>query len=220
MRGARGDAHATEWPGAMTPALRPVASSPRASFSSTSVPSWPALARKYAVVTPTTPPPRTSVFIAGASRVEEESGSHGVGRIEQELAEAGEIGGPGDLRQDRRAPLHRALPRDAPREVEAEQPAAHERVADGHHAPVVEQPHARPPAGAPGRRVHLAPAPHQRLWGHALRVRQLVDEDVLHGGLAHPRDVHPELGVHRLADGHPALRDPPHLLTPDRDADV
>src|SRR5882762_4037581 len=159
--GARGEAHAKEWPGAMMPALPPVASSPTASFSSTSVTSWPALARKYAVVTPTTPPPRTSAFIAGASRVEEESGPHGIGRIEQELAEPGEIGRPRDLRQDRRAPLHHALPRNAPREVEAEQPAAHEGVADGHHAPVMEQRHARARAGAAGCCVHLARAPDQ-----------------------------------------------------------
>src|SRR5690349_8789669 len=65
--GARGEAHAKEWPGAMMPALPPVASSPSASFSSTSVTSWPALARKYAVVTPTTPPPSTSVFMAARS---------------------------------------------------------------------------------------------------------------------------------------------------------
>src|SRR5258708_13054265 len=114
MRGARGDAHANEWPGAMMPALPPVASSPRASFSSTSVTSWPALARKYAVVTPTTPPPRTSAFIAGASRVEEESGPHGIGRIEQELAEAGEIGRPGDLRQDRPPPPPHPPPPNPP----------------------------------------------------------------------------------------------------------
>src|SRR5882762_3312534 len=99
MRGARGDAHANEWPGAMIPALPPVASRPRAAFSSTRVTSWPALPRKYAVVTPTTPPPRTSVFIAPASRVEEEPGADGVGRIEEELAESGEVGRPGDLRQ-------------------------------------------------------------------------------------------------------------------------
>src|SRR5688572_20410343 len=64
MRGARGEAHAKEWPGAMMPALPPVASCPRPSFSSSSVTSCPARARKNAVVTPTTPPPSTSVFIA------------------------------------------------------------------------------------------------------------------------------------------------------------
>jgi len=46
MRGARGEAHANEWPGAMIPALEAVASSPSASFSSTTVTSWPAFARK------------------------------------------------------------------------------------------------------------------------------------------------------------------------------
>src|ERR1051325_6735667 len=63
IRGARGDAHAKEWPGAMIPAFPAVASRPRPSFSSSSVTSWPARARKYAVVTPTTPPPSTSVFM-------------------------------------------------------------------------------------------------------------------------------------------------------------
>src|SRR5215471_7654569 len=99
MRGARGDAHANEWPGAMMPALPPVASSPSPGFSSMSVTSWPAFARKYAVVTPTTPPPRTSVFIAGASRVEQEAGAHGIRGIEEQLAHAGDIGGAGDLRK-------------------------------------------------------------------------------------------------------------------------
>src|SRR5213592_5228667 len=97
MRGARGEAHANEWPGAMIPAFAAVASRPSASFSSTTVTSWPALARKYAVVTPTTPPPRTRVFTA-RSRLEEVAGLQRVVRIEQELAEAGEVGGPRDLR--------------------------------------------------------------------------------------------------------------------------
>ncbi len=44
--GARGDAQANECPGAMIPALPDEASSPSASFSSSSVTSWPALARK------------------------------------------------------------------------------------------------------------------------------------------------------------------------------
>src|SRR5215813_5199 len=101
MRGARGDAHAKEWPGAMIPALPELASRPSASFSSSSVTSWPALARKYAVVTPTTPPPSTRVFIVLASSrsgVEQIAGPERVGGIEQELAEAGEIGRAGDLR--------------------------------------------------------------------------------------------------------------------------
>src|SRR5262249_60247273 len=109
MRGARGDAHANEWPGAMIPALPPVASRPSACFSSISVTSWPAFARKYAVVTPTTPPPSTSIFIR-PSRVEEESGSHGIGRIEQELAPAGGVGGGGDLREKCPARPRRAPP--------------------------------------------------------------------------------------------------------------
>src|SRR5687768_2189108 len=71
IRGARGDAHANEWPGAMMPAFPPLASSPSPSFSSSKVTSWPALARKYAVVTPTTPPPSTRVFIATISSPEQ-----------------------------------------------------------------------------------------------------------------------------------------------------
>src|SRR5712691_9232054 len=86
MRGARGEAHAKEWPGAIIPALPAVASRPSPPFSSATVTSWPALARKYAVVTPTTPPPRTRLFIAGASGVEQEPGPHRVVRIEEELA--------------------------------------------------------------------------------------------------------------------------------------
>src|SRR6266545_3579058 len=84
MRGARGEAHANEWPGAMIPAFAAVASRPSASFSSTTVTSWPALARKYAVVTPTTPPPRTRVFTA-RSCLEQVASPHGVVGIEEEL---------------------------------------------------------------------------------------------------------------------------------------
>src|SRR5262245_63534534 len=115
MRGARGEAHANECPGAMIPALPALASRPSASFSSTIVTSCPALARKYAVVTPTTPPPRIRVFIVLASPrsgVEQEAGPQRVGGVEQELAEAGEVGGAGDLRQDGRAILHAGLAGD------------------------------------------------------------------------------------------------------------
>src|SRR4030095_8636694 len=87
MAGARGDAHAKEWPGAMIPALPALASRPSPSFSSRIVTSCPALARKYAVVTPTTPPPDTRAFLG--SRLEEESGPHRIVGIEEELAEAG-----------------------------------------------------------------------------------------------------------------------------------
>src|SRR5438093_2181156 len=139
MRGARGEAHAKEWPGAMIPAFPLVASSPSAFFSSTRVTSWPALARKYPVVTPTTPPPRTRVFIA--SRVEQVARAHGIGRIEQELAEPGEVRRPGDLRQDRGLAVERGLARDASGEVEPEEPAAHERRADAHEPAAVEQRH-------------------------------------------------------------------------------
>ena len=120
MRGARGEAHAKEWPGAMMPALPAVASSPIASFSSSSVTSWPALARKYAVVTPTTPPPRTSVFMG--SGVQEEAGAERIVGIEEQLAEAGEIGGAGDLREDGGSPLHDGLPRDAARKSSPSRP--------------------------------------------------------------------------------------------------
>src|SRR6266403_1801142 len=116
MRGARGEAHANEWPGAMIPALPPVASSPTASFSSTSVTSWPALARKYAVVTPTTPPPRTRVFTA-RSGPEEVACAHRILGIEHELAHAGEVGGAGDLRKDRASPLDLGLAGDTAPEV-------------------------------------------------------------------------------------------------------
>src|SRR6185295_9572244 len=129
MRGARGEAHEKEWPGAMMPALPAVASRPSPSFSSTIVTSWPALARKYAVVTPTTPPPRIRVFIVLASSrsgVEQEAGPQRVGGIEQELAETGEIGSTGDLREDGRAVLHAGLAGDPAREVEAERSAADE----------------------------------------------------------------------------------------------
>src|SRR5258705_11279595 len=100
MRGARGDAHAKEWPGAMIPAFPAVASRPKPSFSSSTVTSWPARARKYAVVTPTTPPPRTRVFMASASRVEQEAVPELVGGIEPELAEPRETGRAGGPREE------------------------------------------------------------------------------------------------------------------------
>src|SRR5262245_6928757 len=122
MRGARGEAHANECPGAMIPALPALASRPSASFSSRIVTSCPALARKYAVVTPTTPPPSTRVFMG--SRVEEESGPQGIAGIEEELAEAREVGRAGDLRQNRAAALDHGLAGDADREVEAQKAPA------------------------------------------------------------------------------------------------
>ena len=79
MRGARGEAQANECPGAMMPALPAVASSPTPSFSSRSVTSCPVLARKYAVVTPTTPPPSTSVFMSNAMRARRGGGVKGRG---------------------------------------------------------------------------------------------------------------------------------------------
>src|SRR5712664_1855501 len=172
ISGARGEAHANEWPGAMIPALAAVTS-------------WPAFARKYAVVTPTTPPPRTSVFTA-RSRLEQVAGPHGIVRIEQELAHAGEVGGAGDLGQDRAAPFHLGLAGDPAREVEPEEPAAHERGADPHEPAVMEERHARARARSARRGVHLARTPHERVGGHAVAVRQLVDEDVVHARLAEP----------------------------------
>src|SRR5262245_13303118 len=124
MRGARGDAHANEWPGAMMPALPAEASRPTPSFSSSTVTSWPALARKYAVVTPTTPPPSTNVFmlglLGGRLPFEQVAGPDWVVRIEPELARAGEIGRARDFREDRRATLELGEFRDAANEAEPE----------------------------------------------------------------------------------------------------
>src|SRR6058998_2627101 len=97
MRGARGEAHAKEWPGAMIPALPAVASRPSPSFSSTT-------------------PPRTRVFTA-RSRPEEVACAHRILGIEHELAHAGEVGGAGDLRKDRASPLDLGLAGDPAPEV-------------------------------------------------------------------------------------------------------
>src|SRR5437899_488667 len=218
MRGARGEAHANEWPGAMIPAFAAVASSPSASFSSTTVTSWPSLARKYAVVTPTTPPPRTRVFTG--SPLEEVAVPHRVVRIEEELAEAGEIGGAGDLRKDCRLALDVGLAGDSAREVEPQQPATRDRRADAHQAAVMEERHARARARAAGGGVDLARAPHQRVRRHAGDVRELVNEDVVHARLAETGNVDPELCVHRLADCHATLGDPLRELPPHGDPDV
>src|SRR5919106_2395771 len=201
----------------MIPALPAVASSPRPSFSSSTVTSWPARARKYAVVTPTTPPPRTSVFMAPASRVEQEAVPERIGGGEQGLAEAREIGRAGNLGQNGRAPLDQGLARDAPGEVEPEQPPADERRADRHETAVMEERHARARARAARRRVDLARAPHERIGRHAVGVGQLVDQDVIHAGLPEPGDLDMELGVDRLADRHSALRELARVLAPDGD---
>src|SRR5262244_3436899 len=140
MRGARGEAHANEWPGAMIPALPALASRPTPSFSSRIVTSWPALARKYAVVTPTTPPPSTRVFIG--SRLEEESGPHRIVGIEEELAEAGQVRGARDLRQDGAAALDEGLAGDAAREFGPQQTPARDDRARAHESAVVEERHA------------------------------------------------------------------------------
>src|SRR5438105_12350968 len=126
----------------MIPALPAVASRPSPSFSSTTVTSWPALARKYAVVTPTTPPPRTRVFTA-LSRLEKVTRAHRILGIEQKLTEAGEVGGARDLREDRPMPLDLGLAGDPAREVEPQQPPADERRPDSHEAPVMEERHPR-----------------------------------------------------------------------------
>src|SRR5262245_2737423 len=200
MRGARGEAHANECPGAMIPALPALASRPSASFSSRIVTSCPALARKYAVVTPTTPPPSTRVFTG--SRLEEEAGPQGIAGIEEELAEAREVGRAGDLRQDRAPALDHGLAGDATREVEAQEAPAGDARAHAHEALVMEERHARASAGAAGRRVDLARAPHERVGRHAGTVRQFVDEHVVHARLAQTRHVHLELGVDGLAHRH------------------
>src|SRR5262249_20137631 len=163
--------------------------SPSPGFSSMSVTSWPAFARKYAVVTPTTPPPRTSVFIAGASCIEQEAGAHGIRRIEEQLAHAGEIRGAGDLRRNRRPALDADFGCDTSGEIEAEQPAADERRAGTHEPPMMEQRHACAGAGAARRGVDLARTPDERIRRDAVRIGQLVDEDVVDGGFAHAGDV-------------------------------
>src|SRR2546425_599397 len=147
MRGARGEAHAKEWPGAMIPALPAVTS-------------WPALARKYAVVTPTTPPPRTRVLTA-RSRPEEVACAHRILGIEHELAHASEVGGAGDLRKDRASPLDLGLAGDPAPEVESEQPSADERRPDPHETPMMEERHPRARARPARSRVDLTRAPHE-----------------------------------------------------------
>src|SRR5207245_7862722 len=115
------------------------------SSTSPTAPQWPDLARKNSDATATTPPPRTRVFTA-RSRLEQVAGPHRVVGIEEELAEAGEIGGAGDLRKDRAPALDQGLAGDAAGEVEPEQPAARDRRAHAHQTTVVEEGHAR--AGA------------------------------------------------------------------------
>src|SRR5256712_12092724 len=219
MRGARGEAQANEWPGAMIPAFAAVASRPSASFSSTTVTSWPALARKYAVVTPTTPPPRTRVFTA-RSCLEQVAGPHRVVGIEEELAEAGEVGGAGDLRKDRAPALDFGLPGDSAREVDPRHPAPRARRPNAHQPRWREERHARAGARAAGGGVDLARAPDQRVRRHAGDVRELVNEDVVHARLAETGNVDPELCVHRLTDRHAPLGDPLRELPPHGDPDV
>src|SRR5215813_1244073 len=213
MAGALGDAQAKECPGAMMPALPALASRPRPAFSSSIVSSWPARARKYAVATPTMPPPSTSVFMA--SRVEQVAAAQRIGRIEVELAEAREICGPGYLGQDGGPAVHLREAGDARRELESEEAFADVRGANAHEPSMVEegQPGAR--ARSAGRGVNLAGAPHERVARDAVSIRQLVDEHVLHARLAGSRDLDLELRIDRVTDGHASLRDllrelPPH----------
>src|SRR5215470_6460774 len=218
MRGARGEAHANEWPGAMMPALPELASRPSASFSSRIVTSWPALARKYAVVTPTTPPPSTRVFMA--SHVEEVTRAHGVIGVEKDLAEAGEICATGDLGQDGRPPLYLRLAADAGGEAQSEQPLAGEGGADAHEAAMMEEGKACAGARSARSGVDLARPPYERVARDAGGVRELVDEDIVHGGLARSRYLDMELGVDGVAYGHSALGDPPGELALNREAEM
>src|SRR5262245_44259074 len=218
MRGARGEAHANECPGAMIPALPALASRPSASFSSRIVTSCPALARKYAVVTPTTPPPSTRVLMG--SRLEEEARPQGIAGIEEELAEAREVGRAGDLWQDRAAALDHGLAGDAAREVEAQKAPAGDARAHAHEALVMEERHARAGARPAGRSVDLTRAPHERVRRHAGAVRQFVHEDVVDTRLAEPGHAHLELGVDGLAHRHAPLRDAPGLLAPHGHAEL
>src|SRR5215467_14740286 len=218
MAGALGDAQANECPGAMMPAFPALASRPSPDFSSRMVTSWPAWARKYAVVTPTTPPPSTRVFMA--SHVEEVARAHGVVGVEEDLTEAGEICAAGDLGQDGRAPLHLRLAADAGDEAQPEQPLAGEGGADAHEAAMMEEGEAGAGARSARSRVDLPRPPHERVARDAGGVRELVDEDVVHGGLARARYLDTELGVDGVAYRHSALSDPPGDLALDREAEM
>src|SRR5262249_43760701 len=122
--------------------------------------------------------------------------------------------------QNGRPALDTRLGGDASGEVQAEQPAAHDRGADAHETAMMEQRHARARAGAARRRIDLSWSPHERVRRDALRVRQLVNENVVDGGLADARDVDAQLRVHGVAHRHPALGDALDLLAPPGDADA
>src|SRR5262245_9380817 len=218
MRGARGEAQANEWPGVMIPALPELASRPSPSFSSRIVTSWPDLARKYAVVTPTTPPPSTRVFMG--LRLEEESGAHGIVGVEEELAEAGQVRGAGNLRKDRAAALEHGFAGDAAGEVEAQQPPARDARARAHEPAVVEERHARAGSRAAGCRVDLARPPHERVRRDTRAVGQFVHEDVVDARLAEARHTHLELGIDRVAHRHAPLGDPFSELAPHGHAEL
>src|SRR5207244_1699413 len=95
-------------------------------------------------------------------------------------------------------------------------PAARDARAHTHEAAMMEQRHARAGARPTRRRVDLARTPHERVRRYTAAVRQLVDEDVVHAGLAETGHVHLELSVDGLADRHASLRDAPGEITPHR----
>src|SRR5207245_1527223 len=93
---------------------------------------------------------------------EEIPGAHRVFRIEEKLAEAGEVRGPGDLRQDRAPAFDRGLTGDPAGEVEPQEPAAGDARAHAHETSMVEQRHPRAGARPARRRPTRPPAPRAR----------------------------------------------------------
>src|SRR4029450_11062890 len=150
---------------------------------------------------------------------EQVHGAHRVVGTEQELAEAREVRGAGDLGQDRRPPVfqHR-LATDPGGEAEAEQPFADERGADAHETPMMEEgeacARARPTRGG----VDLARTPDEGVARHPAGIRQLVDEHVVHARLPEIRCLDLELGVHCVAYGHAPLGDSLREVMPYRQA--
>src|SRR5215470_3096475 len=140
-----------------------------------------------------------------ASHVQEVARAHGVVGVEEDLAEAGEICAAGNLGQDGRSPLHLRLAADAGGEAQSEQPLAGEGGADAHEPAMMEEGEAGAGARSAWSSVDLTRSPHERVARDAGGVRELVDEDVVHAGLARSRYLDSELGVDGLADGHSAL---------------
>src|SRR5262249_57997165 len=149
-----------------------------------------------------------------ASHVEEVTRAHGVVGVEKELTEAGEICAAGDLGQDSRPPLHLRLATDAGGEAQPEQPLAGEGGADAHEAAMMEEGKACAGARSARSGVDLARPPYERVARDAHGVRELVDEDVVHGGLARARYLDTELGVDGVAYRQSPLRHPPVQLAP------